>query len=477
MKGEIMRTRNKLWTLLSAAIATCAACAVLLPGSTTRLASVAHPAYTLGPSAIVSSRAASNAYLLFTCQVGLDPGVNCYDPYQIRHAYGTDRLIAAGWNGAGKTIVIVDAFQNPNIGLELSTFDGWYGLPDPPQFTQIAPQGLTPFDFKNADMVGWAVEISLDVEWAHAIAPSANIVLVLAKSDQDADIYAATKYAVDHHLGDVISQSFGEDEACLDPTLLPLQHRMFAEATQKHMTLFASAGDSGSAQPNCDQSAFVKAVSTPAVDPLVTAVGGTNLNAADYTTSNPGAYESESVWNEPDFGAGGGGFSLLFSEPSYQEGTINGGKQRGLPDVSYNAAVLHGVLTFVDLDPALPAGFYLIGGTSAGSPQWAAITAIADQKKGADLGFINEALYHIGHAPPNAAASFHDVTVGNNAFAGIPGFDAAPGWDAATGFGSPNAPALVDLLIQLVSPGDGEAAIAQSAGKTNNHGHGHARPH
>src|SRR6185312_10741262 len=198
MKGEIMRTRNRLRVLLSAATAACATCLALLPGSTTRLASVAHPAYTLGPSAIVSSRAASNAYLLFTCQVGLDPGVNCYDPYEMRHAYGTDRLIAAGWNGAGKTIVIVDAFQNPNIGVELSTFDGWYGLPDPPQFTQVAPQGLTPFDFNNADMVGWAVEISLDVEWAHAIAPSANIVLVLRSEEHTSELYAATKYAVDH---------------------------------------------------------------------------------------------------------------------------------------------------------------------------------------------------------------------------------------------------------------------------------------
>jgi subtilase family serine protease len=182
------------------------------------------------------------------------------------------------------------------------------------------------------------------------------------------------------------------------------------------------------------------------------------------------------VWNEPGIGAGGGGFSLLYSEPSYQEGTIHGGHQLGVPDVAYNAAVEHGVLTFLDI-PGLPAGFYLFGGTSAGSPQWSAITAIADQKNGADLGFINKALYHIGQAPPHDALSYHDITVGNNSFAGVPGFSAAPGWDAATGLGSPQAPGLVDLLIQLVSPGDAQSAIAQSAGKTNKNGHGHMNAH
>ncbi len=476
-----MRNRNRLWSLLSAATVTCAACATLLPGSSTRLAPIAHPQYARGPAAIAANQSASNAYGIFTCQVGLRPGENCYDPYQMRHAYGMDQLINAGWDGTGKTIVIVDAFQNPNIAFQLSFFDSFYGMPDP-NFTQIAPQGLTPFDPSNGDMVGWAAEISLDVEWAHAIAPGANILLVLAKSDQDADIYAATKYAVDNHLGDVISQSFGENEACVDPNILALQHQMFAEATQKHITIFASSGDFGSGQLTCDGSALVQAVSSPAVDPLVTAVGGTELHAADYTSlitgsgPPPGTYEGEIVWNEPNFGSDGGGFSLLFSEPSYQEGTIHGGKQRGVPDVAYNAAVLHGVLTFLDI-PGLPAGFYLFGGTSAGSPQWSAITAIADQKNGADLGFINDALYRIGHAPPHAAASFHDVTVGSNSFLGVPGFSAGPGWDAATGFGSPKTPGLVDLLIQLVAPGDGTSAIAQSAAKGNNQGHGHVTPH
>jgi len=484
MKGEVMSNRNRLWSLLSAATVTCAACAALMPGSSTRLGNIARPQFSLGPAAVASNRSASNAYGLFTCQLGLDPGVNCYDPFQMRHAYGVDQLISAGYDGTGKTIVIVDAFQNPNIAIQLATFDAFYGIPDP-NFNQIAPQGLTAFDPSNADMVGWAEEISLDVEWAHAIAPGANILLVLAKSDQDADIYAATKYAVDNHLGDVISQSFGENEACIDPKILAQQHQMFAEATQKRMTLFASSGDDGAGLPTCDNSGLVQAASTPAIDPLVTGVGGTELHATDYSflltggpAAPPGTYEGEIVWNEADlgFGAGGGGFSLLFSEPSYQKSAIPGGKQRGVPDVTYNAAVLHGVLTFLDI-PGLPAGFYLFGGTSAGSPQWSAITVIADEKNGADLGFLNQALYHIGSAPPHAAASFHDITVGNNSAFGVSGFSAGPGWDAASGLGSPKAPGLVDLLIQFVAPGDATAAIAQSAAKSNNNGKGHVTPH
>ena len=212
----------------------------------------------------------------------------------------------------------------------------------------------------------------------------------------------------------------------MDPDLLAQQHQVFADATMKDITLFASSGDDGAAQPTCDGYVLVKAASSPASDPLVTAVGGTELHAARYCLTAlgcdpaanpaPGTYQGEIAWNElglQEFAATGGGFSVLYDEPSYQQGTIHGGKQRGVPDVSYSAAVLHGVLTYLDI-PGIPVGFYLFGGTSAGSPQWAAILAIADQKAGYSLGFINRALYHIGQAQNHYSASFHDVTSGNN---------------------------------------------------------------
>lgn len=489
-----MRTRRLL--SVSAAITVIFAL-IPMASSRARRSSVASPFLKIGAQAVPADISGPN-YGLFQCQVGLS-AVTCYDPYQIRHAYRIATLITAGLTGKGKTIVIVDAYQSPNIVQQLNFYDTFYGLPglnglgapfDPSlgTFSQVAPNGLTPFVAGDPNMTGWAEEISLDVLWAHAIAPGANIVLVLAKSNDDADILSATEFAVDHDLGDVVSQSFGENEACADPALLAQEHQLFAKATLKHMTLFASAGDSGSAQPTCDNSALVLAASTPATDPLVTAVGGTELHAAGYClvalgcdpAKNPvrGTYEGEIVWNEPAIGAGGGGFSVLYDEPSYQEGTIHGGKQRGEPDVSYSAAVEHGLLTYLNI-PGLPVGMYLFGGTSAGSPQWAAILAIADQKVGYNLGFINKALYHIGQAPRHDSASFFDVTIGNNAFGGIPGFSAGPGWDAASGLGSPMTDALVDFLIQFVSAGDGIEAVNGSkphpGGKPS--APGHMEPH
>ena len=423
----------------------------------------------------------------------------------MRHAYSIDKLINAGFDGKGKTIVIVDAYQSPRIVHQLNVYNSFYGLPslnglgNPNNsslgtFTQIAPDGLTPFVTGDQNMTGWAEEISLDVLWAHAIAPGANITLVLAKTNNDADILSATKYAVDHNLGDVISQSFGENESCMDPALLAQQHQVFAEATLKNITLLASSGDEGAAQLTCDGSSFVKAASSPASDPLVTAVGGTELHAARYclTTTNPpcdptknpapGSYQGEIAWNEFDnSSATGGGFSVLYDEPSYQQGTIHGGKQRGVPDVSYSAAVLHGALTYLDI-PGVPAGFYLFGGTSAGSPQWAAIVAIADEKSGYSLGFINQALYHIGQAQQKYAASFFDVTSGNNSVVenvAVQGFNAGAGWDATTGLGSPTTDQLVSNLIQLVAPGDGISAVAGSKPHTNGNSSapGHMRSH
>jgi subtilase family serine protease len=468
-----------------------------MAGSKGHMRSVVSPASIVGPQAVPGA-AAGPTYGLFTCQLGLTPGEVCYDPYQIRTAYNVQPLIDAGFDGYGKTIVIIDAFQSPNIVSQLNTYIAFYGLPSmnglgAPNnaslgtFTQVAPDGLTPFNPSNGDMIGWAEEISLDVLWAHAIAPRANITLVLSKSDEDADIESARAYAVNNDLGDVISQSFGENESCEEPSLVIAQHQDFANATMNNVTVFASSGDSGAAQPSCNGASAVLAVSTPASDPLVTAVGATQLEAAGYclevlgcnpvTAPPPGTYESEVVWNEPAFGASGGGFSVLYGEPSYQQGTIHGGKQRGVPDVSYTGAVLHGVLTYLDI-PGVPVGFYLFGGTSVGSPQWSAILAIADEKAGHDLGFINKALYHIGQAPPHYSASFFDVTSGNNSFAGVTGYSAGPGWDPATGLGSPDTDQLVGYLIQFVSPGDGTSAIAQSANtKGNSSAPGHQKPH
>jgi subtilase family serine protease len=451
----------------------------------------ASPLLKVGPRAVLANTTANTSpnYALFDCQIlGLSADVTCYDPYQMRHAYNIDKLINAGFTGKGKTIVIVDAFQSPRIESQLNYYDTFYGLPslnglggapDPNlgAFTQIAPDGATTFDPSDDDMVGWAEEISLDVEWAHAIAPGANIVLDLAKSDQDADILSATQYAVDNNLGDVISQSFGEDESCVDSTILTNEHALFEEATSKHITLLASSGDDGAAQLTCDGSSYVKAVSSPASDPLVTGVGGTELHAARYCLkaegcipiAHPaaGTYQGEVAWNESDYGSTGGGFSVLYKAPPFQN--FLAGKQRGVPDVAYSAAVLHGALTWLDIPgPALDGsedltGMYLFGGTSAGSPQWAAIVAIADQKAGKRLGFINTALYLYRANPLICATLFHDITIGNNSIPTIQGFKAGKGWDATTGMGSPKADQLINFLIKYTKANDGALAVQNFA--------------
>jgi len=414
---------------------------------------------------------------VFGCQL-VGRAARCYNPYQIRTAYGIDGLIAAGSDGTGHTIVIVDAFQSPTITQDLALFNSTFQLPSAP-FTQIAPDGLTPFDPGNADQVGWSAEISLDVQWAHAIAPGASIVLVLAKSDQDADILSAIKYAVDHNLGDVISMSFCEAETCVDPALLAQYHDVFASATGKGITLFASSGDEGAALPSCDGTTWIKAVSSPASDPLVSGVGGTELNAAGICLVSqgcnpaanpaPGVYVSEEAWNEDNESSTGGGISVLFDAPPYQKSAVKA-SGRGVPDVAYNAGVDTGVLAFWGVPFGVGAAFRF-GGTSAGSPQWAGILAISNQVAGKRLGYLNSAFYQIRQTPPNYGPSFHDITVGNNSVVepddmgnpvAVQGFDAATGWDATTGIGTPKVDGLVARLIQRVSPGDAVSAIATS---------------
>jgi subtilase family serine protease len=388
------------------------------------------------------------ATIRFSCQL---PGSFpvCYGPDQMRTAYGTDQL--APYDGTGRTIAIVDAFGSPTIQSDLAIFDATWGISDP-NFTVVTPYGNDSSSSDPNDVAGWSLETSLDVEWAHSIAQGANIVLVVAKSDQDADILAATKYAVDHNLGDVISQSFGEAEQCVDPSILSQEHAVFRSAVQKGISLFASAGDDGAGQPNCtDGSTLIKAASSPASDPNVTSVGGTTLIADPPT----GTYQSESTWNETALlggpASGGGGQSVKYREPLYQILAQHSGV-REVPDVSYNAAVLHGVIVS-DISYDGVDQFWLVGGTSAGSPQWAAITSIVDQIGKRRSGNINPALYVLSLLP-GKLNPFHDIADGSNNSVPdenggtITGFTATRGYDMATGLGSPNIGAIAKLLAQ-----------------------------
>ncbi|HLX20927.1 MAG TPA: S53 family peptidase [Gaiellaceae bacterium] len=406
-------------------------------------------------------------------------GPRCYTPQQIQQAYGYSGLLASGVNGKGETIVIVDAFSNPYLAKDLKIQDATFKLPDP-NFKVVAPQGVPAFDINNGDMDNWAVEMTLDVLWAHAMAPGASIVLVEAKSDQDSDMLAATKWAVDNNAGDVISQSFGEAETCADSSFLAQEHAVFQEAVNKGITLFASSGDSGAAQYNCDGSAAILSVGSPASDPLVTSVGGTTLDA-----SNPaGNYLGETAWTEPylcnppdadDVNCSGGGYSTLYSVPDFQQGVVAAGSGRGVPDVSYNAGLNGGVLIhsglvnlFYGYAPNDPTVFFTIGGTSAGSPQWAALAADAGQLAGHPLGDINPTLYALASRPATYAADFHDITVGSNTVAdlGGEGYDTGTGWDAVTGLGTPNAANLLPALAAGCVSGTVTGDLTVGSGQT-----------
>jgi subtilase family serine protease len=380
----------------------------------------------------------------FSCQ---KPGssINCYNAQELANAYD----IPADLTGAGRSIAIVDAFGGPTIADDLKVFDTVFGLPAA-NLNILYPNGQPAFDPNNADELSWSGEIALDVESAHAVAPAATINLVIAKSDEDSDILAAERYAVDNNLGDVLSQSYGEAESCESASDRNAAHALYAKAAVMGISVFASTGDFGAAQPTCDFSSFIKSAGVPAADPLVTSVGATSLTA----NQPKGKYVSETGWND-QYGSSGGGFSAIYSRPGYQALDHANSAGRGVPDVSYSGDVNNGLLiAWSQGDPANVGEFFIYGGTSAGSPQWAAITALADQAANHRLGFLNPALYAIA-ATPQYSDVFHDVTTGNNTVTvadangnplTITGFDAGKGWDAVTGLGSPDVAHLIKVL-------------------------------
>jgi len=374
-------------------------------------------------------------------------GSPCYSPQEMRTAYNVAPLINAGYTGKGQSIVIIDSFGSPTIQADLHTFDAAYGLPDP-KLTVLSPLGTVPFDPNNSDMVGWAFETTLDVEWSHAIAPGANIVLMTSPVSETEGVQglpqflSLEQYALSHHLGKIFSQSWAATENTLftpaGEQVIANFENFYQYADSQGVTVFSSTGDSGTANPDVNGNIYpFPTVNFPASSPWVTAVGGTTLNA-----DVDGKYQSETVWNN-SIGAGGGGISQYFKEPTYQKNTLPTSDQsllkgyRGIPDVSYNADPNTGVPVYLGFLGGSANGYYIFGGTSAGSPQWSGIIADANQALGHSLGFLNPIIYKIGQSKA-APYLFHDITVGNNGVDGIPGYNATPGWDPATGWGTPN---------------------------------------
>ena len=426
-------------------------------------------------------------------------GVRCFTPAAMRAAYNYPPLLAQGFDGKGKTIAIIDSFGSPTIASDLHVFDSAFGLqpmcgeagvtctPDMPTFQVLEVQGSPPpvpqppnngTGLENH--FGWAVEVSLDVEWAHATAPGANIILVTTPTAEVLGVQGfpqmmnAVQYVVDHHLADIISMSLAAGEGTFangQAALLKLR-KAFVDAQANGITVLAASGDGGTSnnlKEPVKNPALIPypSVEWPASDPLVTAVGGTRLctdpnNTATRSTDNtdpPKVCQVQPAETEIGWPFSGGGYSILFPRPTFQD-TLPAGSSyigssvgapgpnsnmRGVPDVGYQASSGTGPLVYLGAF-----GWFFVGGTSCSAPQWAGLIAIADQISGDNLGYINPGLYKIGRDPTRYSNDFFDVTTGKNQTSSIPGYPASPGWDAVTGLGTPNAVNLAHDLVAAV---------------------------
>jgi len=399
--------------------------------------------------------------------------IACYQPAQIQQAYDLPRLYRQGITGRGQTIVIVDSFGSPTVQRDLRRFDQATGLPAPPSLKVIQPAGPVPAYRPTSNREGWAGETDLDVEYAHTIAPGASILLVETPTSENEgttgfpQIVAAEKYVLNHHLGGVISQSFSATEQTFpsEQSLLNLRGA-YIEAAAKGVTVLAAAGDSGAADVKFNQVTYYlhPVTSWPDSDPLVTGVGATqlHLNAAGDNV------RPASVWNDtynvpanefvvgnrgPNPLAGGGGKSVIFGRPAFQNG-VRGivGNRRGVPDISMSGACNGGVDMYQSFG-GQPAGWYPTCGTSASTPQFAGIVALADQVAGHALGVINPYLYRLA---ARHARGIVDVVSGNNTVSfrqggklhTVAGFGARRGYDLASGVGTVNAFWFVPELAQ-----------------------------
>lgn len=323
-------------------------------------------------------------------------------PAQVRKAYGFDQV---SLQGEGQVIGIVDAFDAPTIETDFDTFNSTFGLPACTTangcFIKVYASGSKPQANDN-----WAVEASLDVEWAHAIAPHAKILFVEAEDNSLGALLTAIRVAVQKGANE-ISMSWGGNE--------------FSSETEydqvfnvSGVTFVASSGDAGTG------------IIFPSVSPYVVSVGGTNLK-----TDSSGKYISEIGWS-----GSGGGISKYESQPDYQRNFSipNNTDKRGVPDVAYNASGI-GFAVYNK-------GWIRVGGTSAGAPQWAALIAIAKSAAN-NLEISNNNLYNA--AKQNLNLNYHDIIKGSNGSCGTI-CKTLVGYDYVTGIGTPKANTIIEFL-------------------------------
>jgi subtilase family serine protease len=422
-----------------------------------------------------------------------------YTAKQVVAHYGLDAVHARGWTGKGETIVIVDAFGSPTVQADANTFSQAMGLP---ALTDRNFQVVYPNGQPATQDSGWALETALDVEWAHALAPDARIVLTVAPSNDDAELAYAVQYAAQHRLGSVISNSWGQPEAGADPNTAAMYDEVFKRAAAEGISVNVATGDSGDNGVGTP----VGAASLPADSPYATGIGGTSIDLP----SDHGPVEA--VWGitlsqlgqsihpfpSPNIvgflQGGGGGESVDFPKPRYQRQLQGAGRQ--LPDVSALGDPQTGAITVVTNTATGQQEYLVVGGTSLATPMFSAIWSLANQAAGESLGQAAPAL---GALPASALRDILPIdaqkinTTGTTVFRGTTttSFDAAQllgldktqpdgflsalvfvgmvpregyndvgfgtdsslragqGWDNATGYGVPNGVPFIEAARRL----------------------------
>lgn len=419
-----------------------------------------------------------------------------YTAKQASAHYGLNAVYNKGYQGEGQTIVLVDAYGSPTIQSDANAFSKMMGLPalTASNFKVVYPDGPP---IANPYPTGWPVEVSLDVEWAHAIAPKAKLVLVVAPSDDADELAYAVQYAVAHKLGEVISNSYGYAEAAYGPATARAFNSVIRQAAAQGIAVNVSTGDSG----DFGLGRPYGAASIPADSPYATGVGGTSLGVP----SDNGPVETSWGTVFTDLGdingidvppgfegfrqGGGGGQSAYLEKPKWQKDLIGTGRM--LPDVSAFADPFTGAIIVTPSDDGTQTVVEVIGGTSLSSPVFSAIWALADQAAGTKLGQAAPIISRMGSkaltdiVPVQASLSNLSGSIGTvsdtefyspaalldiaaiqpNGFVGVgvqvtsptagigATFDfsfgadtsliALPGWDDATGYGVPNGLAFI----------------------------------
>lgn len=327
-----------------------------------------------------------------------------YSPEQIARAYGFDR---SERTGRGQTIAIPTAYHSPDLRSDLEVFNRRFGLP-PIKLEIVNQSGGAP---GGPTDVGWAIETALDVQWAHAVAPDAKILVVEAQSSRLLDLAQAVETARQRPEVSVVSMSWGTSEF---PEELRFDTLFTTPRGHRGLTFVAASGDYGAG------------TLWPSVSPNVLSVGGTSL-----AVTSTGRYAGEIGWR-----GSGGGLSTFELEPAYQRSVQNTGR-RSNPDVSYNGAPETGFAVY-------RGDWQTVGGTSAGAPQWAGLIALANEERAANgLGTLNQTQALVYRLPTE---DFHDVVVGSN------GYSAGFGYDLVTGRGSPYADRIIEDLARPLTP-------------------------